>query len=213
MASTGSGLPKVILLGGAPFSGKSTVARLLSRRLDVDLLHTDDFGRALRAAGRGPQSDGLDPMAGENYQDYYLQREVDALMQEALAAHRALWPAIREVVLARADWGDAAIVEGWALLPEAVAGGLPATCGAVWLVVDDEEFEPRLRTRPTFYEGARDEAELIKRFAERSAAFNRYLQGQLSHHGLPSVRPRPGDPPEITAESVMAALRSAAGEA
>ncbi len=213
MAGTESGLPKVILFGGAPFSGKSTVARLLSGRLDVDLLHTDDFGTAVRAAGRGRQADGLDPMAGEDYREYYLRRGIEALMQEALTAHRALWPAIRAVVLARADWGDPAIMEGWALLPEAVAGALPANCGAVWLVVDDGEFEQRLRTRPTFYKGAWDQAELIGRFAARSAAFNRYLQTQISHYGLPTIRPRPGDLPEITADRVLTALRSGAPRA
>ena len=204
---TKSGLPKVILLGGAPLSGKSEVACLLSRRLGFDLLHTDDFGTAIRAMDHSLQVDGLDPMVGGDYKEYYLQGEVKNLMQEALTAHRALWPAVQAVILARADWGEPAIVEGWALLPEVVAEGLPANCKAVWLVVDDRVFEQRLRSQPTFYKGARDETKLIKQFAARSVAFNQYLQAQTSQYGLPTIRLCPSDLPEATADQILALLK------
>jgi cytidylate kinase len=41
--------PRVILIGGAPMSGKTTVAQMLAATLGYGCLSTDDLGAAIRA--------------------------------------------------------------------------------------------------------------------------------------------------------------------
>lgn len=42
--------PRVIPIGGAPMSGKSTVARTIAARLGLSAIATDDLGAAARGA-------------------------------------------------------------------------------------------------------------------------------------------------------------------
>jgi 2-phosphoglycerate kinase len=41
--------PRVILIGGAPMTGKTTVAHMLAATLGYGCLATDDLGEAIRA--------------------------------------------------------------------------------------------------------------------------------------------------------------------
>jgi 2-phosphoglycerate kinase len=86
-------LPRVILIGGVPMSGKSTVARVLADRHRRSVIATDDLGAAVRAVTKP----GSPPMQGEDYREYYVARTVERLWQEALDSHRALQPAIEAV--------------------------------------------------------------------------------------------------------------------
>ena len=208
MAEPMSDMPKVMVLGGAPFSGKSTVSRLLANRRGIDLIHTDDLGTAVKATSVDADKGVVDPMAGDDYREYYLRRAVTTLLQEALVAHRALWPAVRAVIRARSDWGAPAIIEGWAFLPELIAEDLPADYWCGWLMVDDSLFEPRVRERACFYRGASDEERLIEQYAARSAAFNQHLQVQTAACGLSTIRPKPRKTPEQTVERVLRSARS-----
>ena len=128
-------MPKIILLGGAPKSGKSTIARCIAERLACDLVCTDDLGLAVRSLTTPESHPDLHPMARVDYHDYYLERSVAQLWHQALRAHRALWLAIVEVIRARVAWGRPAVVEGWALLPELVAGLGLEEVAALWILV------------------------------------------------------------------------------
>jgi len=171
--------PKVVLVGGAPKSGKSTLARFLAARLDYDLVNTDDLAAAARAVASPSTHADLHSMTGYDYREYYLARPPDALWREALRMHRALWPAVVAVASARATWARAAVIEGWAILPELVFSSRLADTAALWLVVEPGIFEERVQAVPEFFLGARDEPRLIASFGERSRIHNEYLRAIL----------------------------------
>jgi len=61
--------PRVILIGGAPMSGKTMVAHRLAATLGYGCLSTDDLGEAIRAVTTKDSHPHLHPMDGYDYRD------------------------------------------------------------------------------------------------------------------------------------------------
>lgn len=171
----------MILLGGAPKSGKSTLARSLSLELGHDVVATDDLGAAVHA---GAKADGeVEP----DYREQYVRRTPQALWSEALDRHRRLWPSIRAVVRERLEWGRPAIVEGWALLPEHVATLPDRPAFALWLVVPPDTVELRARSDVDFYAGAADPDLMVRNFVARGELYNEHVRQTARAHRLPVI--------------------------
>ena len=114
--------PSVILVGGAPMIGKTTTARRLAARLDYGMMSTDDVGQSIRAVTTPESHPELHAMNGIDYREYYVSRSTERLIQDAENQHLAAWPAVESVIRSHADWAGPIVIEGWALMPEAVAG-------------------------------------------------------------------------------------------
>src|SRR5712691_428299 len=84
--------PRVILIGGAPMAGKTTVAHLLAAHLGYGCLSTDDLGEAIRAVTTKDSHPALHPMAGYDYREYYVTCSLEALIADVRREHHALWP-------------------------------------------------------------------------------------------------------------------------
>jgi 2-phosphoglycerate kinase len=191
--SAEASLPKILLVGGAPKSGKSTFARELAARLRYDTVSGDDLASAARAVTTRQSHPELHPMAGLDYREYYIGRPLDALWDDAMRLHRAVWKLIVNVANERASWGRPAVVEGWSILPELVVSSDLVDARGLWLLVEEDVFERRVRDVAVFYEGASDEDLLIRGFAERSRMHNRFLGAEAAKHGVPTLLAGPDD--------------------
>lgn len=169
-------LPRVIAIGGAPRSGKGTVGRLVAARLGYDHICTDDLGVAARAATTPASHPDLHPMASIDYRDYYIQTPADRLWEDAVRAHRALWPIVEAVMAPRLDWGDPTVIEGWALLPDFDIDTY--TC---WLRADIEVIEKRIRNDTEFWRGAADPEKVIAAFTEQCRRYNEHVDRTAPH--------------------------------
>jgi 2-phosphoglycerate kinase len=180
--------PKVILIGGAPMTGKSTLGRALAARLGYGCLSTDDLGQAINALTTTESHPALHEVDGADYREYCITRSVPELIADAERRHAALWPAIAAVITAHAAWwDDPTLIEGWALYPARVAGlGLPDVA-SVWLVADDEALEARLRAATDFISGVSDEQTLIRNFLARSRWQNARISREAAEAGLPAI--------------------------
>lgn len=177
---------KVILIGGAPMTGKSTVARLVAGQLGYGCLSTDDIGQAIEAVTTPQSHPALHGMAGQDYREYYVTRTVQQLIADADRRHAALWPALQRVILAHADWGTPLVMEGWALQPQAVAQLQHQAVRSIWLVTDEQLLAHRVR-QDDFWRGASDEQGMIDRFLGRSIACNTRIREVARRLGLPVV--------------------------
>jgi len=182
--------PRIILVGGAPLSGKTSLSKAIARRLEMAHISTDDISTAIRAITSAESHPALHYLDVDGcFRDYYPSRTPERLMEDAMAFHRAAWPAIEAVARAHADWDRPALIEGWGILPEFVAGiGLENT-KAVFLIPEETVHEQRCRADISFWEGAADEEGLIRSFARRSILFGRMLEASAREHGLPVLRP------------------------
>jgi hypothetical protein len=124
---------EVIVIGGAPFSGKTTLAKRLAAQRGYALVAVDDLGTALRALTTPESHPALHPMAGWDYRAYYIAHTPPTLIEHSTREHQALWPAIAAVIHAYLQWAGPVILEGWQLDPERVRAVTHPPLRACWL--------------------------------------------------------------------------------
>ncbi len=96
-------MPRVLLLGGAPRSGKSPAARRLAGRLGYDTVRVDDLVAAVRAVTTVASHPRIHATTGIDHREYYIQNTADTLCRHAMDAQRAIWPAIESIAQARSS--------------------------------------------------------------------------------------------------------------
>ncbi len=179
--------PRVILIGGAPMSGKTTAAHLLAAQLGYGCLSTDDLGEAIRAVTTQDSHPHLHPMEGYDYREYYVTRSPGALIADVSREHQAMWPAVQRVIRKHATWGEPLIIEGWSLWPEWVTQLRLPSVHALWFVAQEETFHERLVQAVEFYGGASDEETMRRHYLARSCWYNARLKEAVNTLGLTSI--------------------------
>jgi 2-phosphoglycerate kinase len=80
----------VIVIGGAPFSGKTMLAKRLAAQRGYALVAIDDLGTAVRAVTTPKSHPALHPMAGWDYRAYYVAHPLPTLIDHSMQEHQAL---------------------------------------------------------------------------------------------------------------------------
>jgi 2-phosphoglycerate kinase len=179
--------PRVILIGGAPMAGKTTVAHRLAAILGYGCLSTDDLGEAIRAVTAKDSHPHLHPMAGYDYREYYVTRSPDALIADISLEHHAMWPAVQSVIHKHATWGTPLVMEGWSLWPEWVTQLRLPSVRSLWFVAQEETLRERLVQAVEFYSGASDEAAMVRHYLARSFWYNARLKEAVKQFALTSI--------------------------
>jgi len=200
--------PRVILIGGAPMSGKTTVARMLATKLCYGCISTDDLGEAIRAVTTKDSHPHLHPMDGYDYREYYVTRSVEALITDISLEHRAMWPAVQSVIRKHATWGEPTVMEGWSLWPEEVAELRLPNVGSLWFVAQEQTLRERLVKTVEFYRGASDEEAMIDHYLARSFWYNAQLKEAVKKSGLTSIELPPQEPVQKIVEMCLEQLRN-----
>lgn len=163
--------PKVILIGGTPFSGKTTIARKIASVLEYSCISTDDIGAAIKAII--PE---YSPMTEIDYREYYIKHNVSELIEHTEKLHQKLWPAIENVIKAHSLWSNPIVVEGWALRPEKVLNLEYNNVKSIWFLADEKLLEERVKKDKDFYLGASDEGKMITHYLQRSFHTNKEIE-------------------------------------
>lgn len=179
---------EVILIGGAPFAGKTTLARRLAARQGYGLVAIDDLGPAVRAYTSPQSHPALHHMTGWDYRDYYTTHTPATLIQYCIKGHDALWPAIAAVIAAHLTWAGPVILEGWALDPARVASLAHPQLRMCWLLVDEAVLEARLRADTAFAEGCADVERFIRHYHARSCWANDRVRQAAAHEASIIIR-------------------------
>jgi len=200
--------PRVILIGGAPMSGKTTVAYRLAATFGYGCLSTDDLGEALRAVTTKDSHPHLHPMDGYDYREYYVTRSPDALIADVTREHRALWPAVQSVIRKHATWGKPIVIEGWGLWPERVTQLRLPSVRALWFVADEQTLHERLVQAVEFYGGASNEEAMRDHYLARSFWYNARLKEAVKQFALTSIELPSRAPVHAIVEMCLEQLRS-----
>jgi 2-phosphoglycerate kinase len=172
---------EVIVIGGAPFSGKTTLAKRLAAQRGYGLVAIDDLGTAVRALTTPQSHPALHPMAGWYYRAYYVAHPPPTLIEHSRRKHQALWPAIAAVIHAHLQWAGPVILEGWQLEPERLQSVTHPHLRACWLLVDEAVLEARLRADTAFYQGCTDVERFIRHYMARSRWVNDRVRYAAAH--------------------------------
>jgi len=178
---------KVVLIGGAPMSGKTTISRQLASRLGYAGLSTDDLGEAVRAITTPQSHPDLHPMAGFDYREFYVCHSVDTLISYISKQHQALWPAIAAVIRTHATWGQPIIIEGWNLYPAWVKKLELPNIKSIWLIADDELLEQRIINEEGFYQGASNDEAMIQNYLGLTVWYNSQLKKEVERLAMPAI--------------------------
>ncbi len=126
-------LAHVLWLGGTPCSGKSSVARWLVERYDVQLYHYDKHERRHMANCLPAQHPELSAYAAMDMDMRWVQRPVAEMVRATEVAWRERFSLVIDDLLALPATTPI-LAEGPGLLPCAVAPVLQSSRQAVWLV-------------------------------------------------------------------------------
>lgn len=199
--------PRVILIGGAPMLGKTTVARRIAATTGHGCLSLDDLGEAIRAVTTKDSHPDLHPMDGYDYREYYVTRSPEALIADIELEHRALWPAVERVIRKHATWGAPCVMEGWSLRPEWVAELRLPDVRALWFVAQEQTLVERMDQAAELYRNASDEAAMRDHYLARSFWYNARLRKAVEEFALTGIEIPLGTPVHEIVEACLEQLR------
>jgi len=180
--------PKLILIGGAPCIGKTTVSRLVASRLNYACLSTDDLLKAITSVTTPKTHPSFHFMAGWTTQEYYVHHTADELIFHTLERFKTFRSAIEGVIKSHIAREIPIVIEGWGLWPEEIKNLNLSNVGMVWLVADEALLEQRTRNITPLYKGASDEEKMIQNYVGRSIWYNSQTIEAVARLGIQSIK-------------------------
>ena len=193
--------PQVILIGGPPGAGKTTLARSVAARLGYAATTGDDLvvvGRVLTTPEAHPQ---LHRMRGIGHVRYFTESEPEALIADAEALADAMWPAFEAVIRRHLVERHPVVIDSWLLDPGRVAALDAGGIGSVWIHIDEVALDARERSLESFRAGSADPDRMHRNFMARSLWRNEVVADAARRRGL-AVLEQPGHRtvPDLTDE-------------
>lgn len=172
--------PKVILIGGTPGAGKTTLGSALATRLGVTSLTIDDLVTAVIAVTTPETHPGLHVMRKGPHYEYYTNSSVDELTTDATARHEATWPMVKQLIRKYVNLGRGIVIDGWHLRPSWVDQLALENVWSGWLVIDPEVLERRERQNEGWLKGSSDPEKMFNNFMGRSLWYNNLIKEEAS---------------------------------
>jgi 2-phosphoglycerate kinase len=115
---------QIILIGGMPTAGKSTIALALSKHLGLPWISTDQIGTVMRAAASRASHHDLFTWHDRDDFRYLDELTASEIADGEFAKGEAVWPGVRKLIYEDYTWADGFIVEGDDVLPHLVSRDL-----------------------------------------------------------------------------------------
>jgi 2-phosphoglycerate kinase len=111
---------QIILIGGMPTAGKSTVAENLSKHLNLPWISTDQIGQIMRETATRKKYPKLFTWEGYDGRDYLNKYTADQIVDNEFAKAESVWLGVRKLIKEDYTWNNGFIVEGDDILPHLV---------------------------------------------------------------------------------------------
>ncbi|MCB8928227.1 MAG: zeta toxin family protein [Ardenticatenaceae bacterium] len=169
---------KVILIGGAPGAGKTTLGQALAVKLGVTSLTIDDLVTAVIAVTTRESHPGIHALRKGPHTDYFTNSSVNELIADATLRHEGSWPMVRQLIQKYTKQKRGIVIDGWHMRPEWVADLQLENVWAGWLVIDPDVLEARERKNEAWLEGSADPERMFTNFMGRSLWYNSLIEEQ-----------------------------------
>ena len=197
---------KIILIGGTPTVGKSTMAGLLSRHLDLPWISTDQTREIMRVMANRDQCPDLYNVEGHDAMSFLTTFSAEEIADMEFRQGVAAWPGNKKLIENDYVWRQGFIVEGVNILP----GLIPtletsSDIRPVFLIDDSEE---RMR-EVIFSRGLWDNAhkypdDVKEKEVEWATIFSKRLENSALEHNYPVVKIEKNSEKDL--QTVIAAL-------
>lgn len=182
---------KFILIGGAPTTGKSTMAKQLAKHFDLPWISTDQLRAIVKPYGdvdRFPTLYGASNVSAEEFLTRYSVQEISDM---EFAQGKDVWPAVTALLQSNKDWNRGCIVEGVNILPELVANtDYPnkSLVKAVFLIDLDEDRMRKVVYERGLYDSADKYSDDVKeKEVEWAMTFTHRIQKEAVELGFPCI--------------------------
>ncbi len=202
---------KVILVGGAPGAGKTTLGAAVANRLGYTSLSIDDLMTGAQAVTTPESHPELHVLRRIPYHEYFTDSTVETLKADADIEHAAVWPMVESVISKHATWGSGIVIDGWHLRPHRVLALEFPTVVPVWLVALPPVLEARERRNQGWLRNSRAPDRMLHNFLSRSLWYNGLIKEEAKRLGMPVLLQSGNIPVEQLCDSVVAALPRESG--
>lgn len=192
----------VVLIGGPPGAGKTTLGRSLATAIGFSSLTADDLVLACRMVTTRSTHPALHLM-NNGSTDYFTNNDSTRLIANAKSVAETMWPAVERVITRHARSRSSMVVDWWLLSPPLVAGMNLPNLASIWLHMDPDALRARERSNTDFFGPADGTGQMLANFMERSLWRNSLVAREAEAHGLPVLRLRGDEPPATVTELAM----------
>jgi 2-phosphoglycerate kinase len=180
---------KIILIGGAPTTGKSTVAQALAKELDLPWLSMDQIRNTMRVVADKDKHPNLFN-GGRDAETFLTSFTASEIVDKEIAQSEAAWLGIKAFIEEDYTWPKGFIIEGVNVLPHLVARDFSDNpdVRAVFLIDRDNERMRKVVYERGLWADANDYPDYVKeKEMEWATLFGERLEEVTKEHGFPLI--------------------------
>ena len=180
----------IILIGGAPTVGKSTVASELAGHFGIPWISTDQIRTVMRSVVGENDGSALFPPKGYSAERFLTEFSAEEIVDMEIAQGEVVWPSVKHFIDHDYTWTDGFVIEGVNILPRLVTRdyGEQKNIRSVFLVDEDaDRIRHVVRTRGLFANADEYSDDVKEKEVEWVTLFSRRLQLESQECGFPTI--------------------------
>ncbi|MCP4304028.1 MAG: AAA family ATPase [bacterium] len=196
----------VVLIGGPPGAGKTTLGRNLAARLGFASLTVDDLVTVGRILTDEVSHPAFHKIARVGATAYYTNNPGERLVADSIEVEEAMWPAVERVIASHVATKGPIVMDWWLLSPRKIAALAIPKVRSLWLNIDSVALTERERRNVGFFGEPPGSEQILSNFMYRSLWRNDLVASQAAESGLPIVQLSGDEPPHDVVERALELL-------
>lgn len=183
-------MKNIILIGGAPTTGKSVIANLLSKRLGIPWISTDQIREVMRSVADKKQYPKLFNPEGYTAERFLTEFSSEKIVEMEMEQGEAAWIGIKKFIEDDFNWKEGFIIEGVNILPHLVSRdfGDNKNIKPVFLVDEDADRMRDVVFKRGLWDYAHTYSDDVKeKEVEWATLFSHKLKAEVEKYGYPWV--------------------------
>lgn len=182
---------QIILIGGAPTTGKSTIAKLLSKHLNLPWFSTDQIRNIMRTATNIKDLPNLFEPDGYDGEGFLNKFSAEEIVKMEIAQGEITWNGVKDFIKdGHYPWIDGFILEGIGILPNLIEKDFKNNMNIKSIFLVDEN--PEKIRKVIFTRGLWDEAHKYPDYVKEKEVdwvllFNKKIIVEAKKFGYPII--------------------------
>lgn len=181
---------QIILIGGAPTTGKTTIAKLLSKKLDIPWISTDQIRQIMRSVATQKDFPNLFNPDGYAAERFLTEFSAKQIVDMEITQGEATWVGIKKFIEDAYPWTDSYIIEGVGILPHLVSKDFNSDkqINVVFLIDEDADRIRHVIFNRGLWDSAKSYPDNVKeKEVEWVKLFNHQIKSEAEKYNFPLV--------------------------